>query len=299
MKSYTIVWLSVLINFDDSGKHSLKPKLLQEIIMNISESGFSATLPFTTGLAQGLKPMQLPDNLKTPVYLASPYSTGSLADNSILNCLTTLGFRRMAVENYLHQAVLRGVTMYSPIAHWAEIGKKKPAVSHKQFLKADKEILSGCGSLLVLTLPGWENSKGVLEEIETAKHMGIPIHYTSHKDVSAKLQTLFTKSYDGDEYTYPQSDFWHFIDLMDYLEIRHIFGGSTDGSEGMSVMFFAGGKFRYLDNDRLITSSISRGVLQQTARGMEHIQLLAELLLFEDLGSFTYWEEKKDKEMKL
>lgn len=267
--------------------------------MNISETGFSATLPFTTGLAQGLKPMQLSKELKTPVYLASPYSTGSLADNSILNSLTTLGFRRMAVENYLHQAVLRGVTMYSPIAHWAEIGKKKPPVSHEQFLKVDKEILSGCGSLLVLTLPGWESSKGVLEEIETAKRMGIPIYYTSHKDVSAKLQTLFTESYDGDEYTYPQWDFWHFIDLLDYLQIPHIFGGSPDGSEGMSVMFFAGGRFRYLENDFLLTSSISRGVLRQTAKGMEHIQLLAEMLLFEELGAFTYWEEKKDKELKL
>ena len=38
-------------------------------------------------------------------------------------------------------------------------------------------VLSGCDRLVVLMLEGWNRSRGVREEIETAESMGIDVEY--------------------------------------------------------------------------------------------------------------------------
>ena len=71
-----------------------------------------------------------------------------------------------------------GENIFSPIAHTHEIGLiLGDSVDHSFWMAQDKEILRRCDKLLVLLLPGWSESKGVAEEIEFARSIGIPVEY--------------------------------------------------------------------------------------------------------------------------
>jgi hypothetical protein len=49
--------------------------------------------------------------------------------------------------------------------------------------KFDTKLMSKCSALIVLTLPGWEKSKGVTEEIRIAESMDMLIYYISLKEL--------------------------------------------------------------------------------------------------------------------
>lgn len=61
--------------------------------------------------------------------------------------------------------------------------KDKDALTHEQWMRLDKILLSNCNQLFVLQLDGWDNSKGVIEEIAYAKELGMPIEYINPKQI--------------------------------------------------------------------------------------------------------------------
>lgn len=73
-----------------------------------------------------------------------------------------------------------GKLVFSPIAHSHVIEQHfadGKAEGMSFWLEQDFALLRHASRLLVLRLPGWEQSKGVKAEIEAAEAIGIPVHY--------------------------------------------------------------------------------------------------------------------------
>lgn len=71
-----------------------------------------------------------------------------------------------------------GLFIFSPISHSHPIAEDGDIPTTWEFWRPyDEEILRCCGRMVVLTLPGWEESKGVQAEIELATKMGVSISY--------------------------------------------------------------------------------------------------------------------------
>ena len=103
------------------------------------------------------------------IYLASPYSHPD-----------------PWVREERYQAVLfaaaklmnAGEIVFCPIAHSHAIGKQLGRiVDHDFWLRQDQAILEHASKMVVLTLAGWNLSKGVAAEMRFAEERGIPIQY--------------------------------------------------------------------------------------------------------------------------
>lgn len=111
------------------------------------------------------------------VYLASPYSHGDMG-------VRYSRYKEVSrVAGYLMAKY--GLIIFCPIAHSYSIADNSPFddMDHKAWMNIDITILNRCDHLLVLKLAGWEESKGVAEEIEFATTAGIPITYISQEDI--------------------------------------------------------------------------------------------------------------------
>lgn len=76
------------------------------------------------------------------------------------------------------ELMLAGECVFSPIAHTHEIGLMiGKEVDHDFWMRQDKAMLQHCSKLKVLCLEGWENSRGVAEEIACAHALDIPVEY--------------------------------------------------------------------------------------------------------------------------
>lgn len=103
------------------------------------------------------------------IYLASPYSHPD-------PLIQELRFLRVAAK--AADLIVQGINIYSPIAHWHTIARLSSApISHKRFIEIDFDILSSCSAMIVFCLDGWEDSKGILAEIQFATANNIPIEY--------------------------------------------------------------------------------------------------------------------------
>lgn len=105
------------------------------------------------------------------IYLACPYTDD---DEEV---------RRMRVDAATAAAaslMADGEAVFSPLTHSVAIEPLLPrdlAHSHTFWMRQDLPVLSGCDRLVVLMLEGWNRSRGVREEIETAESMGIDVEY--------------------------------------------------------------------------------------------------------------------------
>lgn len=90
------------------------------------------------------------------IYLASPFASDS--EETRID-------RIMQAEHASHWLLGQGVRNFSPIAHNARAAESLYPHNTSDYLGLDFEILSTCGGLCVLLLPGWERSRGVLLEI--------------------------------------------------------------------------------------------------------------------------------------
>jgi len=102
-------------------------------------------------------------------YLASPYTSKSFI---------TRMQRYEAACKYAAMLMGQGVQVFSPIAHThpiAEAGKLPR--DWKFWATFDEWFISRCDELIVLKLPGWEESKGVQAEIKLAKKYQVPVRY--------------------------------------------------------------------------------------------------------------------------
>jgi len=68
-----------------------------------------------------------------------------------------------------------GITVFSPIAHSHPIAAFGMPTSWEFWSQVDREFLSRCDTLAVLTLPGWRESVGVQAEINMAIEMHLPV----------------------------------------------------------------------------------------------------------------------------
>lgn len=104
------------------------------------------------------------------VYLASPYSH----KNPLIRAE-----RFDAACKAAAKLMQSGMAVFSPIAHSHPIeqhfGGKIEGLEF--WMKQDIPLLASAARLMVLTLDGWEASRGVAAELEYARKNGIPISF--------------------------------------------------------------------------------------------------------------------------
>ena len=114
------------------------------------------------------------------VYLASPYAHPSAAVREA---------RLEAARYVCGKLVDGGVIVMSPLVYLGELAQK--GVHPPQGWYAyDLQLLARCDELLVLQLPGWEDSKGVLAEVAGAQTKGMPILLMSLEEAALPAEIL-------------------------------------------------------------------------------------------------------------
>lgn len=110
------------------------------------------------------------------VYLASPYTP--LGNHTSEERARLCEERFEQVCRAAAKLMEAGYVVFCPIAHSHPIDKLfgKPG-SGAFWQRQDAPYLDFCGSMVVLTLPGWRESKGVAHEIMIAQTRGLPVLY--------------------------------------------------------------------------------------------------------------------------
>ena len=100
------------------------------------------------------------------VYLASPYTH---KDESVME------MRYNEMVNVVKTCLEFRLPVYSPIVHWhmpsITMGPDRP-IDFEAFQIQDIALITGCYEFWVITLPGWEHSKGCNEEMKFAAGIG-------------------------------------------------------------------------------------------------------------------------------
>ncbi|MGE0607702.1 MAG: DUF1937 family protein [Pirellulales bacterium] len=108
------------------------------------------------------------------IYLASPYSHPDFRVRE----------RRFQDACRAAAGLLRaGVAVFSPIAHSHPIASCGVSTSWDFWSQVDREFLSRCDMLAVLTLPGWRESVGVQAEIKLAIDLHLPVVFVEPADL--------------------------------------------------------------------------------------------------------------------
>lgn len=107
------------------------------------------------------------------IYIASPYTAGG-ADEALMQeryeqaCIATAKMTR------------NGHTVFSPIVHSHPLTKCGVEGLGRDFAywsKIDYEFIDLCDELVVLKLKGWQDSKGIAEEVKYAESKGKIVNY--------------------------------------------------------------------------------------------------------------------------
>jgi len=102
-------------------------------------------------------------------YLGIPYSNG----NDYL-----INFRAVIADMIAHDLTNQGRAIYSPISSWHIIACKfKMPRTFEFWEKMNLSFLSRCKKMLVVMLPGWDESIGLKGEIKFAKENNIMVEY--------------------------------------------------------------------------------------------------------------------------
>ena len=112
------------------------------------------------------------------LYLASPYTAHhwmTEQDRYLLACEAAAALMQ------------QGHTVFSPIAHSHGIALFLPKHDHAFWMSQDLPFLDFTDKIVVLTLPGWEESKGIKRELEYARDKGIPIEYKSMDEITREV----------------------------------------------------------------------------------------------------------------
>lgn len=105
-------------------------------------------------------------------YLASPYSDPDLyvREERFRNVCEVAG-----------TLMAHGLQIFSPIAHTHSIACECELPKGWDFWQAyDETMLSRCDGMIVLMLPGWQESKGISAELALAENLGKPVHYLKY-----------------------------------------------------------------------------------------------------------------------
>ena len=102
------------------------------------------------------------------VYLASPYSH---PDANVRK-------RRFRAACQAAAHLMReGHLVFSPVAHTHPIAEFGLPTEWAFWERQDRSLLERCDEVIVLTLDGWDESVGVLSEIQIARELGNPVRY--------------------------------------------------------------------------------------------------------------------------
>lgn len=110
------------------------------------------------------------------VYLASPYSDPDPAvreQRFEWNCRAAAGLIR------------QGRIVYAPIVHGHPLTRYGLPGDWNFWKAADIGFLMAADELVVLRLPGWDESRGVGEEIALAEYAGKPVRYFDPVDATS------------------------------------------------------------------------------------------------------------------
>lgn len=112
------------------------------------------------------------------IYLASPYSHPDAAVRR----------RRFRAACRAAAAMLaKGLMVYSPIVHSTPIAAcGLDDMDHDFWMHVDRPYLEWCHMVMVLTLDGWRDSRGVNAEIAVARSMGKPVSFISPADLGVR-----------------------------------------------------------------------------------------------------------------
>ena len=107
------------------------------------------------------------------IYLASPYSHPDAP-------MREARFRDVC--RAAARLMREGHVVFSPIAHGHPIAAYGLPTDWRFWEPFDREQLERCDELVVLTLAGWRESKGVQAEIQIARELGKPVRFLDPED---------------------------------------------------------------------------------------------------------------------
>ena len=102
------------------------------------------------------------------IYLASPYTHPDPVVQEE---------RFHAVCRHAAEMMRCGIRVFSPISHTHPIAAHGLPGDWGFWKDYDRAFIEMCSEVLVLKLPGWEESKGVRAEIAIAEELGKPVRY--------------------------------------------------------------------------------------------------------------------------
>lgn len=103
------------------------------------------------------------------IFISSPYSN---PDDNIREENFAM------VSQYVAELNSKGKTAFSPITYGHTLLNFREMPTDWEFWKEFcVTFLEKCEKMIVYKLPGWEESRGVKEEIEIAKELGVKITY--------------------------------------------------------------------------------------------------------------------------
>jgi hypothetical protein len=114
-------------------------------------------------------------------YLGLPYTD----ENSLLK-----DWRALVSDKVASDLTTQGRIIFAPISAWHHIAKKYELPgTFEYWLELDEEFIKISKRLLIITLPGWKESKGVNGEIELAHKYNIPIEYIDSKPYIKQMES--------------------------------------------------------------------------------------------------------------
>ncbi len=116
----------------------------------------------------------------TLIYLASPFAHSSSAVRDA---------RLEAVRHVCGKLVNEGKIVLSPLVYAGELAMRG-FHAPQGWYAWDLQFLARSDELLVLQLPGWEDSKGVLVEIAAAQARNLPIRLMSLEEANLPEEIL-------------------------------------------------------------------------------------------------------------
>ncbi len=108
------------------------------------------------------------------IYLAIPYSSPE----------PYMRAARWAIANRVAAKLMSdGNYIFSPISHThpiKEVSEGKLPGGWEYWEGFDRQFLNVCKKIIVIRIPGWEESKGVQAEIKICQELGIPVEYIDY-----------------------------------------------------------------------------------------------------------------------
>lgn len=125
--------------------------------------------------------------------------------------------RHTIVNRVAYELMSQGTLVYSPLTHNLPIDRLGIHGNWATWKEFDHTMLSKCDRIIVLKLPGWENSKGVAAEIACAKELELPIEWmeipeskyecpssSPYKDILERIEILNSER-DWDQFHSPKN----------------------------------------------------------------------------------------------